>query len=344
MNKLDKFLCSQFPKGSYNHALKKFLKKRSAKISPHTIARLYYNLHPIGQATDNPQIDTLTADWLITYIDQLWLKYAPDTMRTTIADIRLFFKWCKKKKHHSKNITKRIRPIRRRRSRRKKAAPEESIQQLIQHLSAQLTRHNLIYRNVFNDIDIADPADWPPAMQRTLRDLFIITFLYETGARVGELCKLGSKALNDSTRHPATAYQITLIGKTNDRDYFFTEKTAELWRMWQQVRPQQRSAYAVVSWRQSRPVMPMKPNGVSQMLVRHCKALKIDPFRSHALRHAKIKRSRKAVGIEMAKLLVDHSNLETTWGYANIDDDELMQATVETGLKIDLWRLAVLRR
>lgn len=337
LNKIQRFLYDKYPEGSYNHVLKTFLKKRSKHVSHHTTTRFFYSLQPIGEILGNPRLSSIKRSWLKKYIVEKRLLSAPDTMRTTIADIKFFFTWSKAKGHHSKNIGKLIKPMSRRRSKQQKAASEDSMEKVMKSLAFQLTNPGLVFRNVFDIIEVLTPDDWLDDKKRILRDLFILTFLYETGARVGELCSLGSKAINDAIQESAPAYHITVVGKTNDRDYLFTERTAELWKMWQLVRPDQYGQYAVVGWRSSRPIAPLRSNGVSEMLVRRCQSLELKPFRSHAIRHAKIKRSRQIVGIEIASMLVDHSKLDTTWGYANIDEDELIKATIATGLKINLW-------
>ncbi|RMG74902.1 MAG: hypothetical protein D6711_07810 [Chloroflexi bacterium] len=337
--KVKTFLEHPYPKESYFGILQKFLKKRLAKgISEYTICRLYYNLYPIGEKLGDNPITDLNRKWLKEYVKLRWLTYSPDTMRTCIGDIRQFFKWCKKKGYHPKNIAKSIKPTRTRKNRKKrsKAAPEAHIHKIMSHLANKLQQNNLIYRDIFHNLQ-ASPSGWTDKAIRDLRDLFIITFLYETGARAGEISNLGAKAMNEATKTPAAAYTITVIGKTNDRDYSFTNRTAELWKIWEQIRPAGANEYAVIGWAANHQPGQILANGISAILVRHCKNLGIPIFRAHALRHAKVKRSRRAVGLEMASLLIDHSSINTTRGYANIDEEELTEATIKTGLQLDLW-------
>lgn len=237
--KVREFLAAPYGKDDYFGVLQKFLKKRLDKgRSVHTIARLYYNLYPIGETLDNPPIDEVSRDWLKQYVDKQWLEYAPETMRTFIGDVRQFFKWCKKKRHLPKNIAKSIKPVRKRkrRNRRAKAAPEADMQSLMTHLADQLKNDGLVYRGFFKNLQAAE-SGWTDESIRTLRDLFIITFLYETGVRAGELSTLGTRTMQEATKTLAAAYMITVVGKTDDRDYSFTNHTAELWHIWQQVRP-----------------------------------------------------------------------------------------------------------
>ncbi|MEM7113065.1 MAG: site-specific integrase [Chloroflexota bacterium] len=170
-----------------------------------------------------------------------------------------------------------------------------------------------------------------------LRDIFIITFLYETGARAGELSSLGTEIMNKTTKCRQKTYWLTVYGKTDDRDLSFTERTAELWRAWQTVRPPYCSDYAIIGWGNGHPPAQLKPNGISQMIAKRCVQAGVAPFRAHALRRRKINRSRKTVGLEVASLLVDHSNLDTTQTYVDIDENELNSAIIATGLKLDVW-------
>ena len=336
MNQIELFFDQSFPKNTYHHVLQKFLNNRRKRISEHTVPRIFYNLYPIGEDLNNPVITVLTRDWIKKYIDKLWLHYAPDTMRTKIGDIRQFFKWCKKKKHLSKNVAKHVKPIRLRRQRRTKAVPEEDVKKLIDHLAKQV--QHLVYRDFFGTLQLNVPIKWSDSDVKVLRDLFITVFLYETGARGGELSKLGSRAMNQATKIKAAAHLITVVGKTNDRDYIFTKHTAELWRIWQQIRPEACPEFAVIGWAKSHPHNRIKTDGISQMLVRRCQEIEIRPFRTHALRHAKVKRSRRIVGLEITSQLIDHSHIDTTRGYANIDDDELAAAAIKTGIQYDIWK------
>ncbi|MCA9147515.1 MAG: hypothetical protein KDB05_32295, partial [Planctomycetales bacterium] len=76
----------------------------------------------------------------------------------------------------------------------------------------------------------------------------------------------------------------------------------------------------------------------SKMLVRSCGRANAQPFRSHSLRHAKTKRGRKLIGIELTSFLIGHADVDTTVGYDFIDDEELVEAVKKTGMQADIWR------
>lgn len=214
-----------------------------------------------------------------------------------------------------------------------KAADETAVYAVIEHLSQQV-KHRIL-RDIFRNI-IIDPAEeWTKAERYAIRDLFILAFLYETGARAGEMCELGTVVLNRATAIPADAYTITGFGKTFDSDYYFTHTTAELWRIWQAVRPaSDYNHYAVIGWKNGREPHPLQTNGLSQILVRRCWQVgQSNIFRVHALRHAKVQRSRRLVGVEVASALLDHRDIKTTIRYTYIDNVEIQAAAIATGLQ-----------
>jgi len=334
------FMASQPPPGSLHAILKTFLLTKHRKgLSVHTVNRYYYSIHPIAEAHEGGSVSDITAAWLKGYIDGCWLRYAPESVRSIITDVRHFFRWCKKKGHHKKNIAKRIKPAKKRprRHRRTKAAPEAGIIAVMRHLAGQLIERGLIYRDIFRRLALGD-GEWDYPDILCLRDLFILTFLYETGARGGELAALGSQAMCAAVDKPASVYMVTVIGKTDDSDYYFTSATADLWHIWQQVRPQEQLDRAVVGWQSRTRCRAISTDGISHMLVRRCEAAGVRPFRAHSLRHAKTKRSVVLVGIETTRQLLDHANLETTRDYNILGETELGKAALATGLQEDFFQ------
>lgn len=338
MNKcVQQFLLETFQEGSYYGVLKTFLLKQEEKgLSSATINRLYYSLHPIGTQLHNPPITELNKQWLKSYTRQLWQTYASESVRTYIGDIKQFCKWCKKKGHLRKNIAKRLKKPKRRQQRGKiYAAPETDVFKLMAYLVEELK--TAVYRDVFGLLQI-EQREWLDREVKLLRDLFIVTFLYETGARVGELANLSSSQMNKATTTPAPTYTIIMVGKTEDVTRRFTQRSAELWRIWEQIRPSIEGKSAIIGWSNANPHSPIQPNGISQMLVRRCRQAKIRPFRANALRHSKVTRSVRLVGLETASKLIDHADIQTTKTYNHWQDQELNKAAKLTGLQRDFWR------
>lgn len=334
--KLNVFLeLHRYPTGTFHDVLQTFLLKQSRKgLSEYSVIHLYGSLWPLGEWLENPPLTTVTPRHLRSYCDDLYLRYAPGTIRPMIGDIKQFFTWCKRKQYVPKSPAKRLAKPRRRRP-KDKAAPETAVSGVIVYLVNQLG--SLVYRDIFGQLQSSPVAEWGESDMLALRDLFIIAFLYETGARAREVTKLGAMTMQRACREKAQAYTVTSIGKTNDRDLRFTEVTAELWRVWYRVRPSGCEDYAIFSLRPTHPPAPMTSNGISQILARRCQEAETIVFRTHALRHAKVRRARRLVGLEMASLLLDHSSVEMTANYANVEDDEVAEAVKRTGIQGDLW-------
>lgn len=335
MREIQKFMVTrQLATSTFNAALQKFLvKRRGAGISDYSMIHLYNSLYPMSVELNNPSLDVLTSRDVREYVERLWLRYAPGTMRPLIGDLKQFFGWCKKKGYTAKNLGNRLAKPRPRRN-SFKAAYETDVTAVINHLAAALSHR--IYRDLFGNL-VYDPAEaWCEADVLAMRDMFVVVFLYETGGRASELAKLGAKTMDRVCQSNKAAYSVTSTGKTNDRDLRFTNNVADLWRVWSAVRPHQ-SEYAVYGLRPTHPPLPLTSNGLSQILVRRCDETKVTRFRCHALRHAKVRRARQLVGLEVASLLIDHSSVEMTRNYSNVDGDELAEAVVKTGLQHKLW-------
>lgn len=335
--KLEKFLGedTKYKKHTFFRILQKFLRKQQEKgLSYYSILHQFNSLYPLGEFLGNPVLADMTPYDLKSYEKQLWLKYATGTISPIIGDLRQFFRWCKRKGYHKRHIAKRLKKPRVR-SRRKKAADDQAIHTVISGLAGHLYTNNLIYRDLFQQIQIAE--QWGYHDIQILRDLFIIVFLYETGARASELTNLSTREMQAACETPQEVYDLVSLGKTHDSCYYFTEATAELWRVWEKVRPYSH-LNAIYSWRNGTEPIVMRTNPISLMLVRRCKQFNATPsFRCHALRHAKVQRARRMFGMEIASQLIDHAQIETTYNYANIEDDEIKQAVLETGLTIKLW-------
>lgn len=332
---LQRFLTDDFATGTYFSALQTFLNKKQKRVSVHTLGRLYYNLHPLGREFANPQLSDLDRHILHAYQKKLWMTYAAETVRTKTADLRGFFRWAKRQKLISDNPAKRLKPVDATRSprRRARAVSEQHVDKVISNLSGRI--QHLVQRDIFGNLEISE--NWTMGELRLLRDLFVLVFLYETGARAGELVSLGTAVMTEATRERKNVYTIVVVGKTENRIRHFTQSTADLWFVWSRIRPAGAKAYAISGWRQDKTCNNMTVNGLSRAIVRRCNECNVPPFRANSLRHAKIKRARQQFGLELTGKLMDHSNLRSTLNYANIDDTELSNAAKQTGLKINLF-------
>lgn len=278
-------------------------------------------------------VNDITYQTLRDYEKHLRRHYSPGTLRSVIGDIKQFHKWAKKNGFTSTNPAKHLK--RPRTPYRNRAVSEDDIIALLGAMAAQI--RPLLFRDVFMQLQPSE-GTWTYHDLKTLHDLTLITMLYETGCRAGEICNMTTKEMNRSTAS-TNANTVTTYGKTADKTYHFTQKTAELWRIWAQVRPQNTAVAAVAfwSWRHNQNPTELTTNCLGQMIARQCRKHNIRPFRPHAIRHAKVIRARKIVGIELASRLIDHNSLATTRIYDYVDSFELAEAAQKTGLKHDFW-------
>lgn len=320
-----------------SNAVGMFLAEKAMELSPYSVAHLRASLMPLAVALSDPPLSAVTYADLRGYVDGLYLRYKPGTIKPIIGDIRQFFRWAKKRKHIQTNPAKRLRAPSRRvvvESTDPKAADENDVRRVLDYLAGRLSR--VVYRDLFGNLAAAPLDEWTYHERQSARDLFILSFLYETGARAGELWRLGAQAMDAAISGPGPVFRITSTGKTGGVSLRFTRATAELWSVWNSVRPEG-CDHAIVGWQPEKPPAPMSTQTISRMISRQCQYAGVAPFRAHALRHAKIKRGKGSVGLETTSRLIGHGSAVVTAGYAVADEDELTAAALATGIAWKLW-------
>lgn len=334
------FLAAEgLPSGSFYAALHAFLHEKDKELLPSSVIRLFAALYPLGKALHDSPLAAVSYTDLRDYVDGLYRRYKPGTIKPIVGNIKQFFKWAKKRRYIKRNPAKRLKKPSRRtlaRTAKPKAVSEAAIQQVITYLVGRLTP--LVYRGLFGLC--TDATVWGYEDQERIRDLFLITFIYETGCRAGELWRLSTRAMDEACSESGPVYEVVSTGKTGDNLLRFTVATAELWQIWQMVRPSGCEDFAVVAWDRDTPPRPMKTATIGKAIARRCKQASVQPaFRSHALRHTKIKRSKKLFGLEITSRLIGHSGLDITSGYGNDEDvdERIIEAAEKTGLPYRLF-------
>lgn len=321
------------PGRSLSATVSAFLSEKAAELSPYSVAHLRSSLTGLCRSLGDPPVAAVTYAELRAYIDGLYLRYKPGTIKPVVGDIRQFFRWAKKRRHIERNPAKRLKPPRRRVDGESRAAPENDVRRVLDYLAGRLAR--VVWRDLFGNLCAMSPDGWTYDERQTARDLFILSFLYETGGRAGELWRLGVVAMEFAITAPGPVYCVTSTGKTGDTVLRFTGATAELWSVWYGVHPG--GEFAVTGWRPDCEPLPMTTQAISLMLARQCDRAGVTRFRAHALRHAKIRRGKGSVGLETTSRLVGHGSAVVTAGYASAGEDELNAAALATGLTRRLW-------
>lgn len=326
------FLSAPALAGSLSAAIQQFLLFRVEEVSQATMVHLYRSLSAF--ATDvggGLPVAELTAGDFVAYADHLRSRYSPGTIGPVVGDLKQFASWLHQEGITASNYGRRL--VKPRAVKEKHHAEEADMLTLIRRLAGNLD--GLLQRDLFGALRAADDG-WNYESLKTLHDLTAVMLLYESGCRAGELCNLSSHRLNKAFAQPAPAYSIVAYGKTNDRTYHVTESTVELYRLWYAKRPFSMT-WAFCSWRRGGEPEKLSAPALGQMLARRCHQAGIRPFRPHSMRHAKVIRSRKLVGLELASRLVDHANIQTTRAYDFIDDGEVGVAARLTGYSGKLW-------
>lgn len=316
-------------------ALQRFLQEKAIETSAKNCAHLFESLYPLCQAL--PNLAEVTFEVLTRKRVELRSRYSNGSIRSKIVDWRTFFRWCKKRKLVKRNPAKRLSLPKVRGT--NKAATDADVQAVMRSLAGRI-QHRVV-RNLFGQLEAIRPDLWNSIERHAVRDLFILTFLYESGARGGELANLTVKDMMQALQSDNSGelvYSVEVFGKTDEQTYLFTEKTAEVWRVWRQVSMQ--SNYAVFNWR-GREVMQMKTAEISRMLARRCEQAGLaKKFRSHALRHLKMGRlAGMGYGDKFIQEFIGHRNIASTEGYLNPQDATVKQAAIKTGLIHDYFSI-----
>lgn len=327
--KIDKFLLLEFRAGSVGAVAQRFLSNREARgASSHHLVHLISSLRPFAVALDAVPLAKVSAAMVRDYVRSLHVRLAPATVRGHVLDIRLFLRWAGKRGFCSKKLSKRV--LLPRAVSTRSAVAEGDVSAVVAHLVAHLRDRGLVYLDLFGNLSAAPAGDWGRWDWYALRDLVGLLFLYESGARVGELCGLGVAALGRVEGvDGGAAVAVMVYGKSGVRRRWVGSKWLQLARLWLSVRPCA-SDYLICELASGR---PLSSHGFGLVLARLCGRVGVARFGPHALRHAAVRRVRAVGGVEVARLFIDHSAVSSTLNYSPVEDAELAEVSAATG-----WR------
>lgn len=149
-----------------------------------------------------------------------------------------------------------------------------------------------------------------------IRNQAIISLLYASGIRIGELCRMNRDDISDRT--------FTVIGKGGKaRICFIDERTEELLKKYIDCRKDNLEPLFLANQTKSR----IRPDGVQKMM-RDCwkKAGLTKPVHPHSLRHSfATDLLRSNTNPRHVQVLLGHSSLDTTMLYMNVVDSDLKE-------------------
>jgi site-specific recombinase XerD len=175
-------------------------------------------------------------------------------------------------------------------------------------------------------IAAAQKQDMPSPIRE--RDLAIVRFLYHTGCRVDEMCRLEVGDFDFDEK------RARIIGK-GDKEAFiqFNKITAEVVQAYWSARRNKSSEVPAFGRHDRRAgkkgVRALTPGGVRYVIDKLAMQAGVDPttVSPHKFRHAFATLALATTGrIEIVQELMRHSNIQTTRIYAKVSNDELRAA------------------
>lgn len=151
---------------------------------------------------------------------------------------------------------------------------------------------------------------------KNARDLAIIDMLYSTGMRVGELVRLNISDIDFENK------ECVVLGKGNkQRKVYFDAKTKIHLQQYLNSRKDTDSALFVS---QLYPYNRLKISGVEIALRKIGEKLHISKVHPHKFRRTlATKAIDKGMPIEQVQHLLGHTKIDTTLGYAMVDDENV---------------------
>ncbi len=154
------------------------------------------------------------------------------------------------------------------------------------------------------------------------RDLALLMFLADTGARRGEaatlrLCNLHMEGL-----------EAFVVGKTDERQVDYTRKTAEALRVWLAVRGQLDHDYVFTGQGTTNNGGPLKADAINGIMRRLGKRAGVRRVNPQSIRHLVGQSWTDAVNLELVRMKLGHASVTTTaMFYAHQDMERVKAAT-----------------
>lgn len=184
--------------------------------------------------------------------------YHPNTRRTKLKSVRIFFNWCVKNALIKDNPTNNLQIPPEQVSRtREKAFDRDDIQRLLDYAEGRTTKSG-----------------------RRLRDLALVLFCHDTGVRRGALARMVRGDV-DLDRRTAIVTNTKIKGGPRRYVVQFSFYTARVLREWFEVLPEDAACYL---WNARTPGKAMSPDAISQVVGRMCDEVGIRRLSVHALR------------------------------------------------------------
>lgn len=146
-----------------------------------------------------------------------------------------------------------------------------------------------------------------------IRNIAIVTLLYATGLRVGELCKLNRNTIKNR--------QFTVVGKSkNPRICFITKEVEDLLKVYLDMRTDNNPALFISNQNEKR----ITPGNIRRIFQFACDRSDFENVHPHTLRHSfATKLLEKEVDLRYIADLLGHESLDTTKVYTHVTNPKL---------------------
>ncbi|MCA9936814.1 MAG: tyrosine-type recombinase/integrase, partial [Anaerolineales bacterium] len=154
------------------------------------------------------------------------------------------------------------------------------------------------------------------------RDLALLMFLADTGARRGEAVSLRLRNLD------LEGLEAHVTGKTGERPVDFTAKTAEALRVWLAIRGELGHDYVFTGQGAKNQGQPLKADAINSIFKRLGKRAGVQRCNPQAIRHLVGQSWTDRVNLELVRMKLGHASVTTTaMFYAHQDMERVKAAT-----------------
>ncbi len=282
-------------------------------VSKKTVRNDIDRLGPFCQHLANKRLAEVTAGDVDEWVEKLAVRLAFASVESHKQSLKAFFNWCVARDDVAlgRSPAEHLH-VRRRRSARNKAANEADVLQVIEGLTDQVVE--------------GEP--------KVIRDLLAFRLAYDSGNRLSELATLSTRDVAIALRRPLLSSNGIVVyvaqsqgGKTGAVSIRFTEYTASVYHLWQEVRPRVSSHRTFIALGGNQPGRPLTLDGFTGIFVTRCRQFGVAVYRTHSFRHLKGTKVTDLFGPRVAASMLNITVETAMMHYYDEDERATVDAT-----------------
>lgn len=255
----------------------------------------------------------ITPEEVDAYVFELEERLSLASVQSYKQTLKTFFNWCVNQGFLQNSPAVHLKP-KRRRSARYKAANERDLQVVINGLLGTLNRRK--------------------DRRRCVRDLLAFKLALDSGNRLQELARLSTRDMTLALQNPQMATGGVVVytvpsapGKKGVVSMRFTEQTAAIYRLWEEIRPGSSRHRIFIALRGKYPGKPLTLNGFTSIFVKRCKQYDVPIYRTHSIRHLKGTKTTDAFNPRVTASLLNISVETAILHYYSEAEQSVLDAT-----------------